>query len=83
MTDPAHLDQLRNAISSQGDIIGRHEDMLRGLMEGFQDVAECHDLALGALREQFRGLPTRQPNTTVTSQILSNRAGSSTITPIS
>ena len=83
MTDPADLDQLRNAISSQGATIGRHEKLLHGLMEGFQDVAKRHDLALDALREQFRGLLTRQSTTTVTSQPLSNRAGSSAVTPVS
>lgn len=61
----------------------RHEELLHVLMEGFQDVAECHDLALDALWEQFRGLPTRQPTMTVTSQPVSNPAGSSAITPVS
>ena len=75
MTDPADLDQLCNAISSQGALIGRHEELLCGLMEGVQDVAESHNLALNALREQFHGMPTRQPTTTVTSQPLSNPAG--------
>ena len=83
MTDPADLDQLRNAISSQGAIIGRHKELLRGLMEGFQDVAESHDLALDALREQFRGVPTRQPTMTVTSHPLSNPADCSAIIPVS
>ncbi|XP_045552233.1 formin-2 [Salmo salar] len=75
------LEQLRNAIFSQGALIGSHKELLRGLMEGFQDVAEHHDLALEALREQYRGLPTRQHTTTVTSQPLSNPAGSSAVTP--
>ena len=50
-------------------------------MEGFQAVAERHDLALDALREQFCGLPTRQSTMTVTFQSLSNPAGSSVVTP--
>ena len=48
MTDPADLDQFRNTISSQGALIGSHKELLRGLMEGFQDMAERHDLALDA-----------------------------------
>jgi hypothetical protein len=83
MTGPADLDQLPNAVSSQGATIGRHENLLHGLMEGFQAVVERHDLALDALREQFCGLPTRQPTMTVTSQPLYNSAGSSTVTPVS
>ena len=83
MTDPADLDQLCNAICFQGALIGRHEEMLHGLMEGCQDLIEHHDLALDALREHFRGLPTRQPTITVTSQPLSNPAGSSPVTPVS
>jgi hypothetical protein len=66
MTDPEDLDQLRNAISSQGTTIGRHEELLRGLTEGFQAVAERHDLALDTLREQFCGLATMQLTTMVT-----------------
>ena len=72
MTDPADLDQLCNAISSQEVTIDRHEYLLCGLMEGFQDVAERHDLELDALWEQFRGLSTVHPTMTVTSQSLSN-----------
>ena len=83
MTDPADLDQLRNTISSQGATIGSYEEILRGLMEGFQDVAERPDLTLDTLWEQFCGLPTRQATMTVTSQPLCNPAGSSAVTPVS
>eukprot|EP00063_Salmo_salar_P023125 XP_013997960.1 PREDICTED: protein FAM127C-like [Salmo salar] len=38
MTDPVDSDHLRNAISSQGATIGRHKELLRGLMEGFQTL---------------------------------------------
>ena len=79
MTDPADLDQLRNAIS-QGATVGRHEESLHGLMEGFQAVAQLQDQALEALREQSRGLPTKHPTMTVTSQPLCNTAGSSAVT---
>jgi hypothetical protein len=82
-TDPADLDQLRNTISSQGAVFSRHEELLRCLMEGFKDVAECQDLALFALQEQFHGFHTRQPTMMVTSQPLSNPTGSSDITPVS
>lgn len=47
--------------------MGRHKELLRGLMEGFQTLAERHDQALNTLQEQFRGLSVRQPTTTVTS----------------
>jgi hypothetical protein len=52
-------------------------------MEGFKAVDERHDLALDALREQFRELPTRQPTMTVTSLPLCNPAGSSGVTTVS
>ena len=57
MTDPADLDQLRYAISSQGATTGRHEELLRGIMEGFQATADRHDQALDMLREHVHGLP--------------------------
>ena len=53
MTDPADSDQLHTAVSSQGATIGRHKELLRGLMEGFQTLAERHDHALNTLLEQF------------------------------
>ncbi|KAM9416128.1 LOW QUALITY PROTEIN: SH2 domain-containing adapter protein E-like [Salvelinus alpinus] len=56
MTDPADLDQLRNVVSSQGVTIGRHEELLQSLMEGFQTLAECQDRAFNTLLEQFRKL---------------------------
>ena len=56
MTDRADLGQLRNTISSQGASIGRHAELLCGLMEGVQTLAKRHDQALDMLREQFRGL---------------------------
>ena len=83
MTEPTDVDQIPNALASQEAIIGRHEELLRGLMEGFQTMAERHDQALDTLREQFRGLSTRQPTPTVTSQPLSNPVGSSAVTPVS
>lgn len=49
MTDPVDLDQLRTAISSQEATISRHEELLRSLMEGFQAVAKCHNLAYGRI----------------------------------
>ena len=49
MTGPADPDQLRNSISSQGASIGRHEELLRGLLEGVQTLAERHDRALAML----------------------------------
>jgi hypothetical protein len=83
MTDPADLDQLCNTISSQGALIGRHQVLLLGLVEGFHDVAERHYLAFDAMRDQFRGLPTWQPTTMVTSQPLSNPVGGSVVTSVS
>jgi hypothetical protein len=83
MTDTVELDQLSNDITSQGTLIGRHEEMHHGLMEGVRDVAEHHHPALDALREQFRGLPTRQPTMTVTSQPFSYPAVSIAVTPVS
>jgi hypothetical protein len=68
MTDPADLDQLHNAISSQGATIGRHEELFPDLMEGIHTLVERHDGALNILLEQFRGLAGRQPTTTVTLQ---------------
>ena len=59
MTDPADSDQLRNAISSQGATTGRHEELLRGLMVGFQTLAERYDCTLNTLLEKFRGLFVR------------------------
>ena len=83
MTDPADLDQLCNAISSQGALIGRHQELLLGLVEGFHDVAKRHYLAFDAMLHQLCGLPTWQPTTMVTSQPLSNPAGSSAVTSVS
>ena len=83
MTDPAASDQLCNALSSQGATISRHEELLHGLIEGFQTLDECHDQALNTLLEQFRGLFNMQSTMTVTSQPLSNPAVSSTVTPVS
>ena len=81
MTAPADSNQLRNTISSQGATIGRHEELLRGLMEGFQTLAELHDRALNTFLEQFRGLSVRQSTTTITYQHLSNPAVSRAASP--
>uniref|UniRef100_A0A8K9V5D1 DUF4939 domain-containing protein n=1 Tax=Oncorhynchus mykiss TaxID=8022 RepID=A0A8K9V5D1_ONCMY len=81
MTDPAHPDQLRNAISSQRASIGRYEILLRGLMEGVQTLAERHAQALDMLLEQFRGSSGGQPATVVTPPPLSNLPVSSTAPP--
>jgi hypothetical protein len=83
MTDPADSDQLRNALSSQGATICRHEELLCGLMEGLQTLAESHDQALNTLLDQFLGLSTMQHTTKVTSQPLNNLAVSSAVTPVS
>lgn len=68
MTNTADSGQLRNAVCSQGATIGRHKELLYGLMEGFQTFAERQDHAFNTLLEQFRGLSVRQPATTVTPQ---------------
>ena len=39
MTDPADPGQMRDGVSSQGATIVRHEELLRGLMEGIQTLA--------------------------------------------
>ena len=77
MTDPADSYQLRNAISSQGATVGRHKELLQGLLDGFQTLAECHDCALNTLQEQFPGLSVRQPAMAVAFQPPSNTAVSS------
>ena len=51
MTAPADPGQLSNAISSQGASSGRHEEVLLGLMEEVQTLAERHDRALDMLLE--------------------------------
>ena len=66
MTDPADSDQLCNTVSSQGATIGRHEEILHYLMEGFHTLVEHH--AISAMLEQFRWLSIRQQATTETSQ---------------
>eukprot|EP00063_Salmo_salar_P012822 XP_013987657.1 PREDICTED: protein LDOC1L-like [Salmo salar] len=81
MTDPAHPDQLRNAISSQRASIGRYEVLLGGLMERVQTLAERHAQALDMLLEQFRGSSGGQPATVVTPPPLSNLAVSSAAPP--
>jgi hypothetical protein len=56
MTNPAVPGQLRNAISTQGSTTGRHKELLRGLVEGVQTLAQHCDRALDSLLEQFHGL---------------------------
>jgi hypothetical protein len=51
MTVPADPGQLRDAISSQGAAIWRHKELLCGLMDGVQTLAERHDRAWNSLRE--------------------------------
>ena len=80
MTDPADSDQLRNTVSSLGATIGKHEELLQVLIEGFQTLAECQDRAFNTLLEQFLGLSVRQPTTNVTLQTV-NYAATSCVSP--
>lgn len=56
MTDPADLDQLHHAVSLQGATIGRHHELLQGLLEGLSSLTESHDHGLKAIMEQIREL---------------------------
>nr|XP_029492938.1 substance-K receptor-like [Oncorhynchus nerka] len=71
MTDPADPGQLRNAISTHGATIGRHEELLRGHVERVQTFAECHDRMFDSLLEQFHGMSGRPPTMVITPQRLS------------
>uniref|UniRef100_A0AAZ3SS91 DUF4939 domain-containing protein n=1 Tax=Oncorhynchus tshawytscha TaxID=74940 RepID=A0AAZ3SS91_ONCTS len=82
MTNPADPGQLRNTVSIQEATIGRRKELLRGLVEGVQVLAEHHDRALDSLLEKFRGLSGRQPTMVVTPQPLSNSAASSAISSV-
>ena len=53
MTDPADLDQLRQAVSLQGATIGRHEELLQGRLEGLSSLTEGPDYGLKAILVQF------------------------------
>jgi hypothetical protein len=53
MTDPADTDQFHNNISSEGAIIKRHEELLLGLLDGFQTLAERYDCALNTLLDNL------------------------------
>ena len=72
MTDPADSDQLRNAVCLQGATIGRHEELLQNLMEGFHILEEQHDQGFNSLLEQFCRLSVKQQGTTENSQKLGN-----------
>ena len=82
MTDPADPGQLHNAISTQGATIGKHKELLRGLVEGVQTLAKCHERALDSLLEQFHRFYGRPPTMVVTPQLLSDSAASSAVSSV-
>jgi ABC-type transporter Mla subunit MlaD len=55
MTYPADLDQL----SQQGATIGRHQELLQGLLEGLSSLKERNDHELKAIMEKVMELAQR------------------------
>ena len=72
MTDPADLNLHHHAVSLQGATIGRHEELLQSLLEGFSSLMEHHEHGLKAIMEQVRELAQRLSATSEKPQSPSN-----------